>query len=207
MSYAVQAFGDYVETNYIVGREDIVLTNNTKRLGYSILAPTAFIFSAIATIEGVGGWLGVLLTGGNIKLFRDIARHSETSNFLFAAPFLCLLNVIHLEQEQPRINLREPGLIASFGAAQLNDIGNTLKWSRNILIHHVAARAFHLLRALWCVIARSTDAVIAIPVTAMAFLSLGRCQSLNTLAYRALQAPGIINDLRTCLTKVIYPGL
>jgi hypothetical protein len=55
------------------------------------------------------------------------------------------------------------------------------------------------------VITRLVDGIIGVIAAVLSFLTLGKVASINNVAYRALQAPGIVKDLFKCTIKFINP--
>jgi hypothetical protein len=77
--------------------------------------------------------------------------------------------------------------------------------SDNFLKRHVASRLTYALLAVSCLATRVADGAIGVAAAGLSVLTGGNFESLNNLAYRTLQAPGIINDLFYCTIKFINP--
>lgn len=97
------------------------------------------------------------------------------------------------------------GFLSDLVINPLKDIARSCYNSDNFLKRHVASRLTYALLAVSCLVTRAVDGIIGIPAAGLSILTGGKFESLNNLAYRTLQAPGIINDLFYCTIKFINP--
>jgi len=205
------------------------------RGAHFVLAPSFFITCAVDTIIGLGVGIGAFCTLGKHKPICEIAyAHLYSSNMLFVRPYVNLLQTINPEakladrsnfkgnipffinyhgetklcitnNKPPMITADGTGYLSDLIINPLKDIGRSCYNSNNFLKRHVASRLTYALLAVSCLITRAVDGVIGVVAASLSILTGGKFESLNNLAYRTLQAPGIINDLFYCTIKFINP--
>ncbi len=105
----------------------------------------------------------------------------------------------------PLIGIGGNGFITHFVTDALKNIARDCYRSENLLIQHVASRLTYAVLAISSLVTRAVDGVIGIPAAGLAILTFGKIESLNNLAYRSLQTPGIVEDLFYCTIKIINP--
>jgi hypothetical protein len=205
--------------------------NNFKARGVSaVLVPSTFGSTILDTLGGlvVGIFAGlpivflremgyVNLSAAN--LFKKSSDCIQQSNFIFAEPFKHLLRVINpkvirdkapftvssseedSKKNDPWVSKDGVGLLA-------NQVHNAVKYlikSESKLYRHTISRLVCALAPVAFVIARIADGIIGIAAAPFALLSGGCCESLNNIAYRGLQAPGLLFDLYRCAVGFIHP--
>lgn len=211
----------YVASSWVQSDETTFLKKHVLARGaHLLLTPASFITSAVDTIIGLGAGIGAICTLGKHQSTVKVAfNHLSGSNKLFVRPYVNFLQTINPEAKfsgdaanQP-FGLAKQAMISGDGDGFLSDLViNPLKNiarscynSDNFLKRHVASRLTYALLAVACLVTRAVDGIIGIPAAGLSILTGGKFESLNNLAYRTLQAPGIINDLFYCTIKFINP--
>jgi len=197
------------------------------RAGRLLLIPVSTIACGLEAIVGLGsGFLSIVSLGTSKNLFKFSRKRLSSTYHIFVHPYVNFLKTINpkakFSGKSPNIYLirvekkEEPKIIGEdqkhfllgrvvFEVAKL---ANALSNSKNpFLEKHIASRCVYVILGVSCVIARVADAVIAVPAVSLSILALGTWESANNLAYRTLQAPGIITDLFFCSVCVLNPGI
>lgn len=221
----------YVKKNWVYSDETTFLKKHVLGRGaHFMLAPTSFITNALDTIVGLGAGIGAICTLGKHQPTLTAAfNHLSRSNKLAVHPYVHFLKTINpeakfsgdLENLPPteriiamtigssyrpaRISGDGDGFISDTAITSLKNIARGCYNSDNFLKRHVASRLTYVLLAISCLVTRVVDGVIGVLTGAFSILTVGKFESLNNVAYRALQAPGIINDLFYCTIKFINP--
>lgn len=173
------------------------------RGAHLLLTPASFITSAVDTIIGLGAGLGAICTlGKNKQTFKVACNHLSSSDKLFVRPYVNFLKTINPEA---KISGDGDGFLSDLVINPLKNIARRCYNSDNFLKRHIASRLTYALLAVSCLVTRAVDGIIGIPAAGLSILTGGKFESLNNLAYRTLQAPGIINDLFYCTIKFINP--
>lgn len=188
------------------------------RGGYLLLAPTSVITSALDIIVGLGAGIGAICTLGMHQPTLKVARYHLTSaNQLAPRLYANLLRMIRPnarvnagdfpegDQETKDILKGKDGYLAAKVITPFRAFAKECYSSDNFLKRHVASRLTYALLAVACLVTRAVDGVIGIVAALFSLATLGQFRKLNIIAYRGLQAPGIISDLFYCVVKVINP--
>lgn len=185
------------------------------------LACGSFLAATFDTLAGVSLSLNPLVTIGR---FPHAVVQADTclssSNHILARPFMHLLKTVNPEAQfteadkplpgrsvfkQPRISSEGDGFITEPMMTGLRVRARQFYQSNQWLQQHLASRCTYAALGVACVATRGMDACLSVPATAAAFVSGGRYESVNNLAFRALQAPALVKDLFYCARKVINP--
>jgi len=214
-SYAyLKSAEEYVEDNWVYSDSPSFSKKHLLARGaYFFLAPASLITSAIDTIVGLGAGIGTICTAGRYpQPYKFAMNHLSSSNKLFSHLYLNFLRAINPEapfmedgDNPPRISINGDGFLSDLVISPLRKTARSCYNSNNFLKRHVASRLTYAVLALSCLVTRAVDGVIGIVAASLSILRCGKIESLNHLAYRALQAPGIINDLFYCIIKCINP--
>lgn len=217
---------NYVDTNWVYSRETTFIKKHILARGaHFVLAPASLITSAVDTLVGLGVGIGSLCTlGKHEPTFKTAFNHLSGAQKLFVRPYVNLLQVINPEArfsgnwadrsfaerqfglvKQAMISGDGDGFLSNFVTKRLKNIARSCYNSDNFLKRHVASRLTYALLAISCLVTRVADGVIGIGAAGLSILTGGKFESLNNLAYRTLQAPGIIRDLFYCTIKFINP--
>ncbi len=216
----------YVDRNWVQPRKINFFKKHVLARGaHLLLTPASFITSAVDTVIGLGAGVGAICTlGKHTQTFKVACNHLCRSNRLFVRPYVNFLQTINPKAKfsgnaanQPYIarylGLVKQATISGDGDGCLSDwVINPLKGiarscynSDNFLKRHVASRLTYVLLAVSCLVTRAVDGIIGIPAAGLSILTGGKFESLNNLAFRTLQASGIISDLFYCTIKFINP--
>lgn len=212
---------DYIDINLVHDDDTTFVKKHILARGaHILLTPVSFITSAVDTIIGLGAGIGAICTLGTHKQTFNVAcYHLSSSKELFVLPYVNFVQTINPEARFSEayivryLGLAKKAMISGDGVGFLSDfVINPLKNiarscynSDNFLTRHVASRLTYALLAVSCLVTRAVDGIIGIPAAALSILTVGKFESLNNLAYRTLQAPGIIGDLFYCTIKFINP--
>ena len=216
----------YIRTNWIQSEDTNLLKKHVLARGaHLLLIPTSFITVAVDTIIGLGAGMKAIFTlGKDEQTFRVAYKQLTSSNKLFAKPYCHFLLTINPEAKfsgsaanqlfianqlglatQATIHADGNGFLSNLMIDEIKKTTRACYNSDNLLKQHVASRLTFALLAVSCLVARAVDGIIGIPAAGLCILTGGKFESLNNLAYRTLQAPGIINDLFYCIIKFINP--
>lgn len=220
---------DYVSTNWVHSEETNCFKKQVlARGGYLVLTPWSTVTSVADTIVGVGAGIASIATGGAHKAtFKFAMHHLDSSRKIVAQPYVNLLKTLNPEVEltsntlpedadtrylqslksdgYPLIGANGDGFVTHYVTEALKNVARSCYKSDNFFKRHIASRLTYLLLAISSVITRVVDGIIGVIAAVLSFLTLGKVESINNLAYRALQAPGIVNDLFYCTIKFINP--
>lgn len=191
--------------------------NNWARAKSFVCVPGSFVASILDTCRGVpegliaGLPIAVLREMGYAnklaeEVFLDAEKHISHSRLIVADPFKHLLQTINpkvLRNDEGCISMDGDGFIASGVGAVVESLTKT----KSSLYRHTVSRLVYALAPIALVIARIADAIIGLVAAPLALLSCGirPVPFLNHLAYRGLQAPGLISDLYQCAIGFINP--
>jgi hypothetical protein len=196
------------------------------RGAYLALTPLSFVTNAIDAVVGIGAGVGAILTvGKSDKIYRVALEHLQGAQQILALSFTNLLHTINPQARFSRpendpgqwvhgVCIRRPratigvegnGFISNFFISRLRKTGSSCYRYDGFLMRHIASRLTYALLAIACLITRTVDGIIGVLAAVLSLVTVGKFESLNNLAYRALQAPGIIHDLFYCTIKFINP--
>jgi hypothetical protein len=176
-----------------------------------ILSPASFITSSLDTIIGLVAGIGAICTLGKHRPTLNVTMdHLSGSTMLLARPYVHILLAINPQAKFPgnrdiAISGDGDGFISDLVINFLSSVAIMCYESDSFLKRHVASRLTFALLAISCLVTRAVDGIIGIPAAGLSILTGGKFESLNNLAYRALQAPSIINDLFCWTIKFINP--
>ncbi len=224
----VEPAASYIDDNW-VGSEN---TNFLKkqvlaRGGNLVLTPWSATINVADTIIGISAGCASIATVGKHKSTYDFALlHLDSSRKVLVRPYTRLLKTINPQApftraprrnerwmtvlmdsntSDPLINGDGDGFITHYVWEALrnkaHDFYNSSNWGKR----HIASRLTYALLAIASLVTRAVDGIIGVIAAGVSFLTLGKIESINNLAYRALQAPGIVKDLFYCTIKFINP--
>lgn len=212
----IMGFGEvYPEENF--EKSTFSAANNLSRVRNAACVSLTLISSLFDTVTGIAESILALPAAflheiGAIKktgIIEDTSLRLVNSNFIMAAPFGYLVRSINPKAFRPdycppsQVNLHGLGLIAD----KVHSLLAVITSSKNSFVRHIASRLCWALAPIAFIIARIADGIIGLTAAPFALLLCGRSTTLNNIAYRGLQAPGLIFDLFTCAVCFISPGL
>jgi hypothetical protein len=187
--------------------ESFIKANILSRSLHLILTPISFITNSIDVIIGFGAGIGAICTlGKHEPTFTVAVTHLDNAKNLALGPYKNILRTINpniIFSKNP--DVYGEGFLSDFIIATLSPIAADFSDSDNFLKRHVASRLTYALLAIACLVTRVVDGIISIPAAALSILTIGQFASINSLAYRTLQAPAIISDLFYYLISFINP--
>ncbi|MCB1117705.1 MAG: hypothetical protein KDK50_03880, partial [Chlamydiia bacterium] len=192
------------------------------------LAPCCAIVSIADTVLGIGASLATISTlGMHRPTCRFALCHLDSFRIIIAQPYINLLKSINPEvkltsntfsnnahtrylqslvaDKYPKIGASGDGFITDFAHESLKDVARYFYNSDGFFKRHIATRLTYVLLAISSVITRIADGIIGVIAAPLSFITFGKVESINNLAYRALQTPGIIGDIFYCGIKFINP--
>jgi hypothetical protein len=193
---------------YNYANDNWVHSNQTSKqlLGravFIILAPAEFITRAIDTIIGLGAMLALFCTLGLHKptiVFSK--RFVDYSEGLAAEPYANLLRAVNPDAKY--LSNDEQGLITNF-LFPLNNFAHRSCRHKNGIKRHVISRLSFALLIPACIVTRAVDGVIGTLAAILSLATLGKIPLVNKIAYRGLQAPGILRDIPGFFLQTINP--
>ncbi|MGD2169511.1 MAG: hypothetical protein PVI40_04655 [Chlamydiota bacterium] len=197
------------------------------RIGFLALIPYATITSAVNMIRGVGAGFATIVTAGNhLPSLRLAMNDLNSSQRIVSKVYMNFLKVLNPQAQftskEPRtspgsiyrhltvnsnafITADGDGFITDHISSGLKSLARSYLSSENVFQRQIASRLTYVLLAVSSVITRVADGVIGSVAAVLSLLTLGKVESINNLAYRGLQIPGIVKDLVYCATKIINP--
>jgi hypothetical protein len=183
------------------------------RFARVIMIPLSFTAVALNTLYGLGNGFAAICSGGKKQNFVVKARnYLNSSNYLLSQPFFNLLCAVN-----PTANISpnaisnngivNNGLLTNFVDKKIRGLAQTCHTSKNPFKHHVVSRLTYALLGVACLVTRVVDGVIGIGAGACALLAAGKSTTMNDIAWKALQTPGIIEDLWFSIMYVINPSV
>lgn len=193
-----------------------VSRDDYSRSGWLRLAPMYLASTLIDTTLGVGAGVASILT---LRKYSKLNKVSEdmlsSSSFIISGPALLLLCTLNPRAKfepkndknpsSPLIGVMGGGFVADYVRKELSTVAKNCWESEDPLKKHVGTRLTHALILVTAVAARVVDLVIGLLAFVAALLTFGKVITLNNLAYRGLQAPGLIEDVFKGLSNVINP--
>lgn len=181
-----------------------------RRAVHLITTPVFVVTDLVDTLLGVGMTIATLATAGQNKTIRGVAMiELEASANLLSVPYRHLLQTINPEAQfngaENDLNDSGNGLLASIVKTGLQKFVNTQKESNSFFRRHVTTRLGHGLMLLSAPLTRTADLAIGLVAALFSFLTLGKIPTLNKVASKALEAPGIMRDLFQGVVKTINP--
>lgn len=220
---------NYIEENWVHSNDTNFFKKQVgARVGHLALTPWSAVTSVADTIVGFGAGLAAIATQGKHKpTFKFAIEHLDSSKKIIVRPYVNLLKTLNPEakfsgsisnapyvhrymayvtgQKDAFITGDGDGFITSYVSEFLKDVARSCYNSDSFLKRHIASRLTYALLAVSSVITRLADGIIGVVAATLSFITLGKEESINNLAYRALQAPGIVNDIFYCTIKLINP--
>lgn len=216
---AIRPTERYIHNNWVNSKKTNFFKKHVlARVTHFTLVPASLIISALDAIIGLGAGMAAICTlGKHEKIFHFASSHLRSSSEIIARPYINLLQTLNPKVDlssnisvfenpkYPIIGAGDNGFITHFISKFLENIASRCYNSENFVIRHVVSRLTYPLLAISCLVTRVVDGIIGIGVAPLSLLTGGKFESLNNLAYRALQVPGIIDDLFYCTIMCINP--
>jgi hypothetical protein len=174
-------------------------------------------FAALGdTIIGSFAGLGSIATlGMHDGTFLTAMEHLEIgTRSVLAYPYGHLLRTINpnalpeskRDDNPPYVDKGgKDGLLAHYALDKLKNIARSCYNSENFFKKHVASRLTYVLMAIASVVTRIADFFIGLVAALLSLLTFGKFETINNIAFRALQAPAMLKDLFYCTIKFINP--
>jgi hypothetical protein len=212
---SIRPIENYVVRNWVISDQTNFLKRHIVARGaHFILSPASFITSSVDTIIGLVAGMGAICTLGKHRpTFKMAFEQLAGASQLLARPYVHILKTINPQarfsgddsDRKVAISGDGEGFISNLIINPLKNVARECYNSDSVLKRHVASRLTYALLAISCLVTRAVDGLIGIPAAGLSILTGGKFEFLNNLAYRALQAPAIINDLFYCTIKFINP--
>ncbi len=210
-------------------KEHMDSSNLSTKAAHLGLAALSFLTTSADSLIGMGAGFGTLLTYGKSKtVYKFSIYHLGSSKVVLLLPYKQLMEMINpeakfparvsknatpftkylgslAEHQLPMITADGNGFVSDLFIEPIKDIARTCYNSDNFLKRHVASRLTYALLAISCIVTRVVDGIIGVPAGLLSLITGGSFESLNNLAFRALQAPAIIEDLTYCSIKILNP--
>ncbi len=198
--------------NYNTTFVDCLKKETLKRVYNLTITPFSTIIRVMDIIVGVfAGFVSIANSGKKKAIFKLAMNHLDSSRKIVVSPYRYLLKTLNLSAEisylyksdwkKFYISAKGDGLITHNVSKFLEKKARSYYKSDR----HFATRLTYALLALSSIITRVVDGIIGIIAAAFSFLTYGKVVTINNIAYRGLQAPGIVKDLFYCTIKIINP--
>jgi hypothetical protein len=187
------------------------------RCANGIAAPLTILTCAVDIIIGLGTGIGALCTlGRNRPTYKFAKHHLASSKTILADPYINVRKILNPSfvltckhevpsENDPFICARGDGFLSDYVKVYLEPKIENLKNSNSRIEKYIASRLTEAVLGVSLIVARVADGIIGIGAAFLSLLPFVNNQSLNNLAYRGLQAPGLISDLFECTIKCINP--
>lgn len=206
LSYLTHTF----HYKYAKGKDvsDIINSEVTSRIfnfGIGCLEPLTHIFDTIVGIYGGGV---SIMTLGTIPEINKFAKDNLlVTQDIVANPFFSLIKALNPKAAGETVSpSTSGGLLTRDFKASLIAAGKSCTESMDDFVtREIHSRVIFGITAVVCVILRVIDAVFAAIFSFFALVALGKWDSMNKYAYRAMQFPGILLDIYECTRLCINP--
>ena len=199
---------DYVFTHYLAS-DNPFKSEVLSRAG-NLVGAIAFVGSgACDAVAGTVTGIFAIVTAGTNSSFYTSMEFLDDAKCMFSKSYYHLLLVLNPSAEiTGHAVLNADGILAQLirkttdKAFEFYDNGNEKSFAKRVF----ATRLTLALAAGVAIITRIADGVLAIPLVILSAALIGTSTKINTWAYRALRAPGILEDLTFCIVKCINPA-
>ncbi len=206
------------------------LSNSESKLKSQCLAKGALIGLGVLNIvtgiadTAIGVALGcanVATAGTNYKIYKATISQFTNTQAMLSISYMNFLRTINPkgvfsqnltkkflpdDYKPPVISVKGDGLLTDSVTTSINKFARDCYTSDNKLKKHVISRLTYPVLALAYLVTRTVDGIIGLLAATFSLLTLGKFTILNNVAFRGLQAPGIIGDLFYCAVKTINPS-
>ncbi|MBA3956816.1 MAG: hypothetical protein H0X51_00260 [Parachlamydiaceae bacterium] len=198
----LELYYDATETNWC-GRSILF------RGGKLGLAGLSVVCNSTDLLRGLIFGIGTLLTAGlHSNTYSRSMKYLSSSNYIAAETYLHLLSAVNPDYANSRDCLLSPdghGIIAVVVDKHFRKFATKCNNSPNLFVNQVVCRLTYLSLILAQIICRVADGVLGVIGMAFSFMTIGKITFFNRLAFRGLQAPGLLRDIFYCTTKCLNP--
>lgn len=207
-AYALYPAEIYIANNWQNYSSNFAEKHVFSRFCHLGLIPWSPITTAVDTVIGAVTTVGALLTlGAHYQTFNFTERQLETSKFIIARPYLHLLQTINPQAECfDHYSIPDKGFFTNWVCGKLANEANMCAHRDNsVFMKYIISRLSYLLLIVAAVVSRAVDLAIGLLAACFSIITLGCIPAVNNVAYRALQAPGVIHDVIIYTIRVINP--
>lgn len=188
-------------------------------------------------IIGVGAAVASIATlGKNHKIYNIAINHLDSARKLVVRPYANLLRILNpnanfsgayaYDKNKPLtevpykvrgtrlFNKKEnhpkddtDGLLTDYVKDVLQKLAYKNTYSSSFLKKKIVTRLTYVVLAVALSISRVVDAIIGVNSMLISLVTFGRYDTVNAIAFAALQPTGIIKDLLFCILNIINPKL
>jgi|GEM_PF-1790277 len=180
--------------------------NIIKRAAYALSAPLA---CTAATIDTVVGLMQTTPTIATLGMDDNIAKSSRdyllSSASILQMPYYSLLRSINPNVHIDVSEIRKDSILHPMVTSPILRKSIQLQSSRSFFHREISTRLFLAVYALASVVTRVADGAIGVLAATLSFLTLGKFNKINVIAYRSLKAPALIYDICFSAVKIINP--
>jgi len=214
MNNLINPVSDYISNKWVLPKRSSFFQREVmSRLGYgAIVAPMSGITAAIDTILGLGASLAAAATLGTHHRTNEFAfYHLSISNTILANPYKFALLGLN-----PHAKVKDEGdncgFISGYVIGALAQFAqDSYELGSNMFIRQVVSRLTYAVALVASIVTRVADAIIGVAYGILSFVTLGKFETINSVAFRALQAPGVISDIILaalfCLNPYRFPAI
>ncbi len=204
---------NYIQVN-LSNSDSLFKSQVLTRVAYLSLAFLNIITGSVNATAGVlTGSLNILTAGKKHSLHKITLAQLCNTRLTLSLFYLNGLRVLnpharlcnYIPKNSLELSFDGNGLFAGRVNTLIQDLSAQCNTSKNFLKKQVISRLTYVLLAVASLVTRAVDAVIGIIAAVFSILTLGKFNTINTIAFRGLQVPGIVDDLFYCAVKIINP--
>lgn len=214
--------GDYLHNNYFdTLNEPTKYLKSDSCVERELLSRGVFLGRAVVVLitKSMDLLVGIVATafailtlGMNNDINKRMFDSMHAATGILDEPMYQLLKVInpHVIDSRaasilvPRKDRNHTGFVASRFDGTVIKTFVELRSSENVIVQHVASRAYYCLITICFAVAKAVEGVIGLVASAFMLLTLGKIESLNNLAIRGLQGM-VMTDLTFLVIQIINP--
>lgn len=191
--------------------ETSITQESVKPLSFIKPIPITLLTSIVDTISGLAFRIFSLITFGTQQCLNRIAlENGYSSSLLLSIPYMCVFRAICLPSDDEGDFSFDRFFMDNINLAETR-ISALGQLSSHFLEMHITTRLENALLCLAVLVAGIAEAIIAtllIPIalaTAIVSPKHPACVKINSLAFRALMFPHVINDFGYFALKILNP--
>lgn len=172
----------------------------SNRMVTAVKVPISIIVTAIDSCIGIAASITSIVTLGTYQKALGKTGCLFFTRKIIALPYAFVLRT--LNPQAKFLEMERDGIVHHDVAESLVKIAKEYHEAK----HRVIPRLIYALYAVLSVITRVVDGIIGVIAMIASFLTVGKFEKINTLAFQGLQTPAIIHDFFWAIIKCINPN-